>query len=436
MRFATISAALAALLVLTSEPMARTWQILPDGTGDAPTIQAGIDSSANGDTVSLGNGTFTGEGNQDVTFRGLAVVVRSNSEDPVLCVVDCEDPGGGFHRGFLFITSEGSGSILEHVSIINAFATPRGGAIRCVGSSPTIRGCVLKWNRSVAGGALALENGSAPTVEDCWFIENSATYAGGAVLCINSGAAQFTRCEFIDNQAVSIGGAGVIQGSNPGFTGCLIEGNTAYGGGGLYCYSEARIHIVNCDVRDNHATGGDGGGLVCAATDLAIEGCTFYGNTTAVAGGAIAISTGVPILRNLTLVGNSAYRGGGISIAWVDPIIEIENVVIAHSGSGGAISCTSSPSPDVRCSNLFGNTGGDWSGCVAGQNGVNGNVSTDPLFCDATAGDFTLHSNSPCAPGNHPDGAACGLIGALGVGCGPTTATEQTSLGEIKSLFR
>ena len=34
-----------------------------------------------------------------------------------------------------------------------------------------------------------------------------------------------------------------------------------------------------------------------------------------------------------------------------------------------------------------------------------------------TSGDFTLEACSPCLPGNHPDGDACGPIGALDEGC-------------------
>ena len=37
---------LAALLFLPTDTSARTWHITPDGTGDAPTIQAGVDSAA------------------------------------------------------------------------------------------------------------------------------------------------------------------------------------------------------------------------------------------------------------------------------------------------------------------------------------------------------------------------------------------------------
>ena len=84
---------------------------------------------------------------------------------------------------------------------------------------------------------------------------------------------------------------------------------------------------------------------------------------------------------------------------------------------------------------LHGNAGGDWIGGIAGQLGVSGNFSADPLFCDPDNGDFTLSSQSPCLPGNHPDGADCGLIGALGQGCDPVSVEPETWAG-IKSRYR
>ena len=47
-----------AVMAETSE--SRTWYIKPDGTGDAPTIQAGIHSSMAGDTVLVAAGRYEG----------------------------------------------------------------------------------------------------------------------------------------------------------------------------------------------------------------------------------------------------------------------------------------------------------------------------------------------------------------------------------------
>jgi hypothetical protein len=51
---------------------------------------------------------------------------------------------------------------------------------------------------------------------------------------------------------------------------------------------------------------------------------------------------------------------------------------------------------------------------------MGGNFALDPRFCSVdplATGDFSLRSDSPCAPGNHPDGFDCGRIGAVNVQC-------------------
>lgn len=53
--------------------------------------------------------------------------------------------------------------------------------------------------------------------------------------------------------------------------------------------------------------------------------------------------------------------------------------------------------------------------------GTNGNFSADPLFCDRAAGDYRLSEDSPCLPGNHPDGFPCGgTLGAVTETCAPS----------------
>lgn len=47
------------LLLHPDRAAARVWHIRPDGTGDAPTIQAGVDSALAGDEVVLASGTYS-----------------------------------------------------------------------------------------------------------------------------------------------------------------------------------------------------------------------------------------------------------------------------------------------------------------------------------------------------------------------------------------
>jgi len=61
------------------------------------------------------------------------------------------------------------------------------------------------------------------------------------------------------------------------------------------------------------------------------------------------------------------------------------------------------------------------------------NFDSDPLFCGLS--NYYLRNDSPCAPGNHPDGLDCGLIGPLPVGCGPVHVETKT-WGAVKALYR
>jgi hypothetical protein len=111
--------------------------------------------------------------------------------------------------------------------------------------------------------------------------------------------------------------------------------------------------------------------------------------------------------------------------------LTLENTIIAFSTTGLGIYCSDAGSiPLLTCCDLYGNAGGDWVGCIAGQAAINGNFSSDPFFCAAESGDVRLSCTSPCV-----NRYGCGQIGALGVGCGPTSV-EYTTWGRIKSMFR
>ncbi|MFH1313124.1 MAG: hypothetical protein ABIJ00_07815 [Candidatus Eisenbacteria bacterium] len=101
------------ILALACSSAAETWYITPDGTGDAPSIQAGIDSAAAGDLVLLADGVYTGTGNRDIVFYTKAVTVRSENGDPDLCIIDCQGSELDPHRGFGFGSGTSSASALE-----------------------------------------------------------------------------------------------------------------------------------------------------------------------------------------------------------------------------------------------------------------------------------------------------------------------------------
>jgi hypothetical protein len=75
----------------------------------------------------------------------------------------------------------------------------------------------------------------------------------------------------------------------------------------------------------------------------------------------------------------------------------------------------------MSCNDIYGNEidhegvqmNGDYVGSIADQEGVSGNFSANPMFCDTSVSDYHLAVNSPCLT----DSTGCGLIGARDIGC-------------------
>ena len=127
--------------------------------------------------------------------------------------------------------------------------------------------------------------------------------------------------------------------------------------------------------------------------------------------------------------GNEAETGSGLFCGgWAAGYLQ--NCIFSWGLGGAAVESDCLNTPVVNCCDIFANEGGDWVGCIAGQFGVGGNFSADPLLCDAANGDYTLDASSPCLPGNHPQGVDCGLIGTRGLGCGTHPPTGACCLAD------
>lgn len=354
---------------------ATTYRVNPDGTGDFATILAAVEASVGGDVVELGDGVFTGPGNCNVWCQDKAIWIRSASGDPDLCRIDCQ----GAAVGLRFDSSAGIQTVLCGVTIEN-------------GSSNTI------------GGAVATSGSGSAALIRCTFADNQAQYQGGAVCCGISTTVSFDRCRFVGNTAQT-GGAVSCVAATAHFDQCIFLDNTATadGGGASIVTNGGWADYSQCIFSGNHAVAG--GGVACGGASMALTGCTFTGNEASLQASALIAQVGAATVDHCLI----AYNPGNTSVA---------------CGMNGTI--------DIACCDIFGN-GADWVGCIASQLGTDGNICEDPLFCSPVPHDdedWSISGDSPCAP----SGSECGLIGAAGVGCGPTPAEGRT-WGGVKLLF-
>lgn len=430
-------------LALVTSTDARTWYITPDGTGDAPTIQAGIDSAVTGDTLTLADGTYTGDGNWGIDYGGKTIALVSESGDPELCIVEIE----GSHRGFDFHSGEGPGAVLSGVTVRygSMIGGGAGGGIRCDSCSPTISNVVLHLNIATGGGGMVCEGGASPTLENVVFRENWASgYSGGGLWCKGASHPTLTNVTFVNNDAGYLmlgGGMSCTEGSEPFLQDvAFIENYGDMGGGGLYCENSAPTleDVLFCGNMSVGASPSSpsGGGMLCVGSSPSLSYCVFVDNCAMTAGGGFACRESCsPTLASVTFYANAADFGGGLYLENSSPTLT--RVLVAGSIGGQAVYCYGTSAPLLTCCNIFGNGEGDWVGCLEDQFGINGNISADPLFCDTASGNLNIEDCSPCLPGHHPDGHTCyGIIGARGIGCECGSITQPKSWGSIKAIYR
>jgi len=219
----------------------------------------------------------------------------------------------------------------------------------------------------------------------------------------------------------SRGGAILCQGASPRIRDCVFEANRAQEGGAVCCLGGAPL-LENCILRDNEAQ--VAGGALCCRTlaVVAMRNCTLDRNgLESGGGGAVAVDFASLHASHCTLHANLAgllVRGSGVDCTHGGEAF-LDRCIISFSIHGCAVYCDAISHAFCQCCDVFGNTGGDWTGGIAGQEGQEGNIRLDPLFCDRLQGDLRLWNSSPC------NQETCGLIGAWPVGCYDPQGTAQ-----------
>jgi hypothetical protein len=230
-------------------------------------------------------------------------------------------------------------------------------------------GLVLKNSPS---SGLATQN-TTLVVKDC-LLENNIH--GGGVY-IESSTVEFRNCTIANNQCDrEAGGISAYFGSNVIIDSCTIENNEGVYRGGI---DGGKILIISNSVIRGNRTLGDGiiGGGIDIRGLTQLTNCLIYGNQTEYAPGAqISVRGGGTCqITSCTILGSQDE-------VYTD--IEGENpFIIDNSILWGA--------PGILKSGAQ-----VFNSCIqGGYNGL-GNISNDPLFRNAAAGDYRLVPESPC----------------------------------------
>jgi len=233
------------------------------------------------------------------------------------------------------------------------------------------------------------------------------------------------------------GGGLAVNGLAPGgmtrVDRCVFEGNVADAGAGAFLY-ECEAAFTAC--RFHHNTATDGAGAYCGQCEVGdgirFERCVLYANdypspSVGGYGAGIYFSHSRGRVTSCTLALNSAWLGGGLLVS-TGSDVGVERCLVAFSLEGQGVAVNAGAVEISHC-DIFGNQDGDWVGPIAEWFGIDCNMSVDPIFCDAAAGEFTLRDDSPCLPENS---AGCGLIGALDEGCTATGVAILPADGHLR----
>ena len=404
-----------------------------------PTIQVAIAAATTGQNVVVQPGTW----HERIDFIGKAITVRSTDPgDPAVVAATTinGDAGGSV---VTFNHSETALSALRGVTIRNGKST-NGAGVFCSAASPTLTNNIISGNKVTgSGGGVYCAASSSPVLTGNTISGNTGNNAGAGVACVSSSPTLTGNT--ISGNSTALWGVGVYSDSNSsptltgntisanvggsdggGVSGCsmalignIISGNGAGDAGGVECSPCSTPAILtNNLISGNSAT--NGGGVVCTSCSPILTGNIIIGNTAntyfgggidfdhssatltnnvisgnsaATGGGGVMCSWSSPTLTNTTISGNSAPKGGGLYCTGTcSPILK--NTIVAFSSNGAGLYLTLPPwssTPVITYCDFYGNAGGNCANWTD-PTGSNGNISADPLFADAGAGDFRLRS--------------------------------------------
>lgn len=356
-----------------------------------PKIQAAIDAALNGDLVLVAPGTYSGEGNNKITFRGKAITLRSEAgADSTIIDVG---PDGSY--GFYFEKGEPPTAVVDGFTITNYSSK----GVCCRRSSPTIKDCIIAANTDSTSWSTGISSDEAsPTVINCEIRGNK--HAGVETRNWGHGRMSLKHCRVWRNS-----GSGVY--ANRGRTrllldGCVIaENGSTWDVGAIHARFDASGEIIasNCIVAANA-----GGAVRIENGGASFTNCLICDNRT---GPAIWSGASTFVLTNCTLARNEYSSSMTSAVHWAGGDLQIRNCIVWADSADWTLPIigpgVAGPKPVLFFSDVYNVSKLPVDSPLIGP----GVISVDPQFISPNGpdgdpatwqdNDYRLMPGSPCA---------------------------------------
>jgi hypothetical protein len=316
-------------------------------------------------------GGYAGYGEPDPNARDITAYRTTLSGDLLGNDIDVNDPAmletepSRADNSLNVVTSGATGStaVLDGCVICGGYGhgieiAPDGRcyAIGCGGGmysefgSPTVMNCTFVGNTATWGGGMwsgaalrvtiscpqsdheptsTVDPSDASSVSPIEGVtsQSDSVWHGAFVMAGESRSPTVTNCTFLENAASRGGGLGVESGS-PTLISCTFVRNSARRDGGAVYGVRSTVTLLGCAFKGN--TAGNGGAIRSDGRKLGGKGslamiltnCGFHGNHASSLGGAVMNKFSHAVITNCIFVGNTADSGGAVANAHCNPQVK------------------------------------------------------------------------------------------------------------------